>query len=116
MAEVPRDEVVDLVKRRQGDVDRVGEKLSVDDAARDIALGKDRDLFGQFQFRQRVNEFEVTGAMRLRDMLEFAANERRGVRSVLAQFAFKPADGEVASERIVVVEICSDDRGFEVKR
>ena len=33
VAEVPRDEVIDLVERRECDVHRVGEELSVKDAA-----------------------------------------------------------------------------------
>lgn len=70
MAEIPRDDVVDLVKRGKGDVDGVGYVFAVKNAAVDIAFGEDRDFLGQLELFERFYQIEVTCAMRLMGAFE----------------------------------------------
>ena len=44
MPEIPGDEVIDLVERRQRDVKGIGDELPVKDPARDVSLGEDGNL------------------------------------------------------------------------
>src|SRR5690606_2521161 len=107
VAEVPGYEIVDLVERCKSHVHGIGEKLSVKDAPRDITLRKDRHLLGEFKLGKCVDKLQVSSTVRFRNVLQFAADKRRGVRCVLAKLAFEPADSEVASKWIVVIEIRS---------
>ena len=46
MSEIPCDEIIDLVKRRQCDMYRIGDIFSVKNTTVDIALGEYRHLLG----------------------------------------------------------------------
>ena len=59
MTEVPCDEVVDLVKRSEGDMDGIGKIFSVEYPAFDVAFGEDRNLVGDFKFLERADEVEI---------------------------------------------------------
>ena len=49
VSEIPRHQVIDLVKRSEGDVDRIRDVFSVKDAAGDITFGEDRNFLGKLQ-------------------------------------------------------------------
>lgn len=115
MAEVPGDEVIDLVERGEGEVDGVGEVFAVKDAAFDVAFGEDGGLFDEFELLERADEIEIAGAMRFGDAFEFAMDKDRAARAVFVEFVLPPADSQVAAQRLAVVEIRSDYRGFEIE-
>ena len=108
VAEVPGDEIVDLVKGGEGDVEGVGDVFAVKDAAFDIALGEDGDLFGDVELLERLYKIEVALTMRLADAFELALDKQRRVDSIFRQLMFPPADRHVAAERVAVVEIGTD--------
>lgn len=72
MAEIPCDDVVNLVDRSESNVDGVGDIFAVKDAAVDVAVGEDRDLFGQFEMFERLDEVKIAGAMWFGHAFEFA--------------------------------------------
>ena len=49
VSEIPRYQVIDLVKRGKRDVDRVGYIFPVKDAAGNITFGEDRNFLGKLQ-------------------------------------------------------------------
>lgn len=53
--------------------------------------------------------------MRFGHTLEFTPDEYRAKDRVFAHFVFPPADGQVATERFVIVEISADGRSFDVE-
>ena len=77
VAEVPGDEIIDLVDRRDGDVDGIGDVFAVKDAAFDVALGKYRDFLGKIELFERLNQIETSGAVRFGDAFELTLDEYR---------------------------------------
>jgi hypothetical protein len=52
--------------------------------------------------------------VRLGHALQLPDDERRDDGAVLRKLVLPPADGEVAAERLAVVEVRADDRGLDV--
>lgn len=75
MAEIPGDEVIDLVIGREGDVDRVGDVLAVKDAAFDVAFCEDGDFLGEVELFERFDQVETAGTVRFCDSFELALDE-----------------------------------------
>jgi hypothetical protein len=115
VAEVPCDEVVDLVKRGEGDVEGVGDVFAVKDAAFDIALGEDDDFLGDIELFERADQVEIACAVRLADAFELTLDEERREYAIFRKLVLPPADRHVAAEGVAVVEIGADDGGFDVE-
>ena len=49
MAEIPCDDVIDLVKRSERDVKCIRDELSMEYSARNITFRKDRSFIGEFE-------------------------------------------------------------------
>lgn len=56
MPEVPSYEIVDLVKRRRREVNRIGDIFAVKDAALDVPFSEYRDLLGDLDLFERFDE------------------------------------------------------------
>lgn len=115
MAEIPRNDVVDLVKRGKSDMDGVGDVLAVEDAAVDIALSQDRDLLGDLKLFERLYQIQVAAPVRFFHSLDLTSNEDGTIGPVLGQFVFPPADREIAAKGLAIVEIGADDGRFQIK-
>jgi len=76
MAEVPGNEIVDLVDRGEGNVKRVGHELAVKYSARDVALGEYRGLVCKLKPFERFNDLHVRRPVRFVDTLELAFNQQ----------------------------------------
>src|SRR6187397_1004774 len=94
---------------------RVSDILAVKNAASDVSICQHRGLVGKLDRVERLDKFEITGAVRLVDAFKFALHQRRDEDPVFSQFVLEPTDRQVASQGIVVVEISTDDRGFKVE-
>ena len=115
VAEVPRDEIIDLVKRSQRHVNCVRNELSMKYPPRNISFRENGDLFGKIKAIEVFDYFEVTCAVRLVDTLQLTLNQDRTVNLVFREFVLKPTDGQIAAKRIAIVEIRSDDRCLKIK-
>jgi len=76
MAEVPGNEIVDLMDRREGNVKRVGHELAVKYSARDVALGEYRGLVCKLKPFERFNDLHVRRPVRFVDTLELAFDQQ----------------------------------------
>ena len=112
VAEIPRDQIIDLVIRGDGDVDRVGDVFAVKDAAFDVALGEDGDLLGKVELFERFDKIKAAGAVWLGDAFQLTLDKNRAESTILRQFVLPPSDRQITTKRFAVVEICSDDRCF----
>src|SRR5436190_4720223 len=95
--EIPGYEIIDLIEGRQGDMKRVSNILAVKDPASDVSIGQHCGLVGKLQRVERLDKFQITGAVRLVDAFEFPLHERRDKDAVLRQFVLEPTDRQVAS-------------------
>jgi len=114
MAEIPRDEIIDLVKRCKGHVNGIGNVLAVKDAALDIALGEDRDLLGEFELFERFDKVQIAAAVRLVYSFELTLDKDRAACTILGKLVLPPTDSHIAAKGLTVVEVGADDRGFNV--
>jgi hypothetical protein len=57
MAEVPRHQIIDLVKRRNRNVQRIGNVLAMKDAARDVTFREYRRFFSQINLLEILINF-----------------------------------------------------------
>ena len=80
--EIPRHQIVDLVKRGERDVNSVGEIFPVKNAAFDVAFCEYRHLFGYVELLKRAHEVQITRPVRLRDPLEFAFDQYRAKHAI----------------------------------
>ena len=115
MAEIPRDKIVDLVKRGESDVDGVGDVFAVKDAAVDVAFGEDGDLFDKLELFERLYKVEIAAAMRFGHAFELALDEDRAARAIFRQLVLPPADGHIAAKGFAIVKIGADNGCFQVK-
>lgn len=115
MAEIPGDEVIDLVDGRDGNVDGVGDIFTVKDAAVDVAVSEYGNLVGELELVERFDEVEAAGAIRFGDAFDLTLDHDRAARTVLRKFMLPPAYRQIAPERFSVVQICTDDGGFEIE-
>ncbi len=92
VAEIPCDEIVDLVDGGDGDVDCVGDVFAVKDAALDIAFGEDRDFLGKIELLERLDEIETAGAVRFGDAFYLTLDEYRAEYAIFRKFMLPPAD------------------------
>lgn len=76
MAEIPGDEVIELIDGGDGVMHGVREEAAVDDAAFDVAFGEDGGLFRDVELVRLLSEVEVAGAVRFGKMFEFAADQK----------------------------------------
>src|SRR5690349_16773119 len=113
MAEVPGDQIIYLVKRSERNMQRIGDVLAMKDAARDIAFGENRRLIRQLDLFELTCEFQVTCAMRLGHALKLAQDERRDHSAVFRHFVFPPANRQVTTKWLAVIEVGADNRGFK---
>lgn len=60
MAKIPSDEIIDLVKRGESDVECIGDEFSMKYSSFDIAFGKYRDLLGNFELFERLDKAKIT--------------------------------------------------------
>src|SRR6185369_10709183 len=70
VSEIPRYQVIDLVKRGKRHMDRIRDVFSVKDAAGDITFGEDRNFLGKFQVFEGFYQIEITGTMWFRHTLD----------------------------------------------
>src|ERR1043166_5058467 len=96
------------------DVQSISDVLTVKNSARDITLSENCRFVGQFNLLKILDEFQVRRSMWFRKPLELANDERRDHSSIFRQFVLPPANRQVATERLTIIEIGSDDRSFEV--
>lgn len=89
-AEFPRDEIIDLVKRRDRYVQSGRQRRSGKDASIYVALGKDRSFFRYRERLQARYQAKVAGPVRFRRSPEFARDQARNIRFVFAQFVLPP--------------------------
>ena len=75
VSEIPCNEIIDLVKRRQRDVKSVRQKFSMKNAAGDISLGKDRGLFRKFEAFERFDYFQIARPVRFVHAFQFPLNQ-----------------------------------------
>ena len=64
-------------------MDRIGDVLSLKDAAFDICFGEDRRFIDQFQLSQRPYKIEIARAVRFGYPLKFALDKDRAERVIL---------------------------------
>lgn len=112
VAKIPRDEIVDLVKRCERDMDGVGDVFSVKDAAIDITFGKNCDLICQLELFERFHEVQISTAVRLGHSLEFPLDKDRTASTIFRQFVFPPANSQISAKRLAVIEIGTDNGCF----
>jgi len=48
-------------------------------------------------------------------VFKLASDKHRAEYVILRQLVFPPANGQVSSKWFAVIEICSDNRSFEIK-
>src|SRR5437773_2574627 len=77
MAEIPGNQVIDLVERRHRHVYGVGDIFAVKNAAFDIAFRQDGDLFGQLKLLERLDQVEAAGAVGFGHPLKLTLDQYR---------------------------------------
>ena len=76
MTEVPRHQVIDLVKRSKRYMESVGDIFAMKDAARDVTVREDRSLVSQLNLLERRNQASDKNSMRLWNSFQFASHQR----------------------------------------
>src|SRR5215210_620584 len=89
--------------------------LAVKNAALDVAICKYRGFFAYLVLRHSAHKIQVSSPLRLARPLKLPYDERRDVGSVIGKLVLPPSDGQVASKRLVVVEIGADHRRFQIQ-
>ena len=103
MSEIPRNQIIDFVNRGEREMQRVGDKSAMEYAARNITFGENGGFFGEIERFNRRDEPQISGAVRLADLLNLAPHENRAERSVFVEFVFPPANRQIAPKRFAVV-------------
>jgi hypothetical protein len=114
VAEIPGDEIIDLMKRGEGDVDGVGDVFSVKDPAFDIAFGENGDFFGELELLERLDQIQISGTVRLGDALKLTPDKYRAKSAVFGKFVFPPPNSHIPPERFAIIQVRADHGGFEI--
>lgn len=72
MPEIPGHQIVNFMIGSQRNVNGIRHKFSLKNSAGDIALGKDRDLFRQFDLLKRFDQLQISGPMRFANAFNLA--------------------------------------------
>ena len=115
VAEIPGHQIVHLVKGCEGDVEGIGDELSMKNPSFDIALGQYRDLLSDLELLEWADQAEITGAMRFGNAFELPLDQKGTVNLIFGELVLPPTNGQIAAKRITVVEIRSRHRGFEIE-
>ena len=108
MAEIPRYEIVYLVIGSDCDVKGITDEFSLEDSAGEITVGKNCRLLRNFDLRQIPNERKKAATVRFTCPFKFTNDEWRDVSAIIAKFVLPPANGQIAPERLALVEISAD--------
>src|SRR5436309_11809283 len=114
MTEAACNQIIDFMKGSNCDVQSISDVLTVKNSARDIAFSENCRFVSQFNLLEILDEFQVCRAMRFRKPLELANDERRDHGSIFRQLMLPPADRQVATEWLTIIEISTNNRRFEV--
>ena len=69
----------------------VGHKLAVKYAALDVALGQYRNLVGEVQLLERLDQVKASGTVGLRNALKFPSDQERCERTIFRKLMLPPA-------------------------
>lgn len=108
MAEIPCYEIVYFVIGSDCDVKGVTDEFSLEDSTGEITVGKNCRLLRDFDLRQIPNERKIAATVRFACPFKFTNDEWRDVSAIIAKFVLPPANGQIAPERVALVEISAD--------
>src|SRR5262249_37395995 len=114
VTEIPRHQIINLMKRGERDVQRVAQVFPLKDAASDVTVGQYRGLLRDLQLRQVADQLQIAAPVRLTRAFEFPRDQRRNISAVGLQFVLPPSDRQVPAERLAFFAVRADDRCFEV--
>src|SRR5438552_13117794 len=83
--------------------------LAVKNSARDITLGENCRFVGQFNLLKTLDEFQICRAMRFRNSLKLANYERRDHCSIFRKLVLPPADRQITTEWLAIIEVSAND-------
>ena len=108
MAEVPGHQIINLVKRRKGNVNRVGNVLAMENASGNISVGENCDFIRQLNLFEWSDEFKILTLMRFRNPFNFPSDEWRDHGTIIVHLVFPPANRQVATKRLTVVQVSAN--------
>src|SRR4051794_13001321 len=92
----------------------IGDVLTMKDPARHVAFREYRDLFRQLNLLESLHQLQVRRAMWLGQSVELADHQRRDNGAIFRQLMLPPADRQVATKGLAIIEIGADDGRFQI--
>src|SRR4026209_1609459 len=108
MSEVPGHQIINLVKRCKGNVNRVGDVLAMENASGNISVGENCDFIRQLDLFEWSDELEIRTLMWFRNSFNCPSDEWRDHSPIIVHLVFPPANCQIATKGLTVVQVSTN--------